>query len=71
MINAVFRFAWDDTGVVIEGRDSLIGELSRDAKTCGAGNDNEHLNAPQGLACDATGRLYIADFGNNRISIWH
>jgi len=67
--NAVFRFGWDETGVVVEGRDSLLGELSRDAKTCGAGSDNEHLNAPQGLACDSAGRLYVADFGNNRIQV--
>ncbi|OAI48989.1 hypothetical protein AYO44_00890 [Planctomycetaceae bacterium SCGC AG-212-F19] len=68
--NAVFRFGWDETGVVVEGRDSFTGELSRDAKTCGAGNDNEHLNAPQGLACDAAGRLYVADCGNNRIQVF-
>jgi hypothetical protein len=69
--NAVFRFGWDETGVVIDERNpvSLVGEVSRD-KTAGAGNDNEHLSAPQGLACDATGRLYVADFGNNRIQVF-
>ena len=25
------------------------------------------LNSPQGLAVDATGDLYIADFGNDRV----
>jgi hypothetical protein len=68
--NAVYRFPWDETGVVIAGRDSLIGEVSRNAKTAGTGNDNEHLNGPQGLACDSAGRLYVADFGNNRIQVF-
>ncbi len=67
--NAVFRFAWDDTGVVVEGRDSFHGEVSRDPKKAGADNDNQHLNAPQGLACDSAGRLYVADHGNNRIQV--
>jgi hypothetical protein len=56
--------------VVVEGRDSLVGEVSRDAKVFGAGSDNEHLNAPQGLACDSAGRLYVADHGNNRIQVF-
>lgn len=68
--NAVFRFAWDEQGVVIEGRDSFLGEVSRDAKTCGAGSDNEHFDAPQGLACDAAGRLYVADHNNHRLQVF-
>lgn len=68
--NAVFRFGWDDTGVVVQGKDALVGEVSRDAKVCGAGSDNEHLNNPQGLACDSRGRLYVADHGNNRIQVF-
>ncbi|OAI49023.1 hypothetical protein AYO44_01070 [Planctomycetaceae bacterium SCGC AG-212-F19] len=68
--NAVFRFAWDAQGVVVEGKDSFIGEVSRDAKKAGADTDNDHLNGPQGLACDTAGRLYVADFGNNRIQVF-
>jgi DNA-binding beta-propeller fold protein YncE len=68
--NAVFRFAWDATGVVVEGKDSFVGEASRDPKAAGAGSDNEHFDAPQGLACDAAGRLYVADFGNDRIQVF-
>ena len=67
--NAVFRFGWDDTGVVVEGKDAFHGEVSRDPKKAGADNDNLHLNAPQGLACDSAGRLYVADHGNNRIQV--
>src|SRR5262249_52449127 len=67
--NAVYRFAWDAKGPVIDGKDSFFGEVSREPKTAGADRDNDHLNGPQGLACDAAGRLYIADFGNNRIQV--
>ncbi len=68
--NAVYRFAWDDKGPVIDGRDAFVGEASRDAKICGAGSDKEHLDTPQGLACDPTGRLYVADYGNNRVQVF-
>jgi hypothetical protein len=34
------------------------------------GNDNESLNAPCGLACDAEGRVYVADYANSRIQIF-
>ncbi|MBL8796526.1 MAG: SMP-30/gluconolactonase/LRE family protein [Planctomycetia bacterium] len=68
--NAVFRFAWEETGLVVEGKDSFVGEVSRDAKVAGAGDDNNHLSLPQGLACDAVGRLYVADLGNHRIQVF-
>ncbi len=68
--NAVFRFAWDDKGPVIDGRDCFVGEASRDPKAAGAGNDKDHFGNPQGLACDASGRLYVADFGNHRIQVF-
>jgi len=32
-----------------------------------SGNDNSHLNRPEGLAIDSAGNLYIADAFNNRI----
>ncbi|OAI48998.1 hypothetical protein AYO44_00935 [Planctomycetaceae bacterium SCGC AG-212-F19] len=68
--NAVYRFAWDARGPVIDGQDAHIGEVSRDMKKAGADNDNTHLNGPQGLACDAAGRLHVADFGNHRIQVF-
>jgi hypothetical protein len=68
--NAVFRFGWDEQGLVVETKDSFVGEASRDPKVAGAGSDNDHLDAPQGLACDASGRLYIADFNNHRIQVF-
>ena len=68
--NAVFKFAWSDTGVVVEGRDAFAGEVCRDPKKAGADKDNQHFDAPQGLACDSAGRLYVADHNNNRIQVF-
>jgi hypothetical protein len=35
-----------------------------------AGNDSTHLNYPRGIAVDATGRIYVADKGNNRVAVF-
>ena len=43
--HAVFRFGWDETGVVVEGCDSLIGEVSHSVKTCGAGKRPPNIRA--------------------------
>jgi len=34
------------------------------------GEDNKHFNEPRGVACDAAGNLYVADWGNNRIQVF-
>ncbi len=34
------------------------------------GADNGHFNDPRGLATDAAGRLYICDYGNDRIQVF-
>jgi hypothetical protein len=34
------------------------------------GSDNEHLNNPLGVDCDAQGRIYIADGRNNRVQVY-
>ena len=34
------------------------------------GEDNNHLNNPRGIDCDAENRLYVADAMNNRIQIF-
>jgi tripartite motif-containing protein 71 len=35
-----------------------------------AGSGNGQFSSPRGLAVNATGTLYIADTGNNRIQEW-
>ncbi|MFC1672292.1 hypothetical protein ACFL01_04070, partial [Planctomycetota bacterium] len=35
-----------------------------------SGSDNEHFQDAAGLDCDATGRIYVCDRGNNRIQIY-
>jgi hypothetical protein len=49
----------------------FFGKMTRRGKSISfePGNDNESLNSPQGLACDAQGRVYVADGYNNRIQI--
>ena len=34
------------------------------------GSDNAHLNNVRGIDCDAKGRVYVADLGNNRIQVF-
>jgi len=36
----------------------------------GFGDDNEHFAIPNSVACDAKGRVYVADYLNNRIQIF-
>jgi hypothetical protein len=35
-----------------------------------SGSDADHFNMPADVACDSNGRIYVADFGNNRIQIF-
>ena len=34
------------------------------------GKDNSHFDQPRGVACDAAGRVYVADYGNDRIQVF-
>ena len=34
------------------------------------GTDNTHFSHPMGIACDAEGRVYVADTGNDRIQVY-
>ncbi|MCX7590272.1 MAG: hypothetical protein N2255_01450, partial [Kiritimatiellae bacterium] len=35
-----------------------------------SGSDDRHFNMPADVACDASGRLYVADLGNHRIQVF-
>lgn len=62
--HAVFRMAWDDKGPLDTRTNVFIGEAVK------ADSDNDHLDFPEGVACDSQGRIYISDFGNNRIQVF-
>ncbi|MBA4387330.1 MAG: hypothetical protein C0404_05070, partial [Verrucomicrobia bacterium] len=42
----------------------LVGEPEK------PGSDNAHFQRPTGLDCDSQGRIYVCDFGNNRIQVF-
>jgi len=35
------------------------------------GQDNEHFRVPTSVACDAKGRVYVSDYLNDRIQVYH
>ncbi len=35
------------------------------------GSDNSHFAAPEGIATNSTGRLFVADYGNNRVQVFN
>lgn len=41
-----------------------------DMKPDGDGTDNAHFAVPNSVACDSKGRVYVADFLNNRVQIF-
>ncbi len=47
-----------------EGGKAFVGKAGK------PGSDNAHLNNPTGLDCDAAGRLYVADYSNNRVQVF-
>ncbi|MCX7591270.1 MAG: hypothetical protein N2255_06535 [Kiritimatiellae bacterium] len=60
--HCIFRLAWDeDFGSGMEA--GWFGEQNR------PGSDARHLNGPEGLAVDVTGRIYVCDRGNNRVVV--
>jgi hypothetical protein len=40
------------------------------AGAVGPGSDDKHFNMPADIACDSTGRVYIADCGNGRVQVF-
>jgi hypothetical protein len=58
--HVVYRLAWEDEGPA----KPFIGELNT------PGDDQSHFNAPRGIATDAAGRIYVCDWGNNRVAVF-
>jgi hypothetical protein len=63
--HAVYRLAWHEKGPISQ---PFLGE--ENSPEHARGSDNRHFNLPCGLACDAKGRLYVSDFGNDRIQVF-
>lgn len=51
-----------------QNADVVIGQ--QDFTSSSAGNTTNRFNSPRGIAVDTSDRLYVADAGNNRISIF-
>ena len=51
-------------------KESAAEVFAGDMKPDGDGTDNAHFAVPNSVACDAKGRVYVADFLNNRIQIY-
>lgn len=62
--HAVFRMAWDDKGPLDVRNNVFIGEAVK------ADRDNDHLDHPEGVACDSQGRVYVSDSGNDRVQVF-
>jgi len=58
----VLRIPFEGDG----GPHMFVGSL----KTAEEGNDNGHFSVPTSVACDAKGRVYVADYMNDRIQVY-
>ena len=74
--NAVWRVPWERSGGnPVFSLDPHIGEKPfvgtiAGGKVPSIGKDNDQFYAPEGLACDAQGRLYVCDGKNNRLQVF-
>jgi uncharacterized protein (TIGR03437 family) len=73
--NRVLYFRFTSNGTFTAGSDNGIPASKvygqQDFFGTGTGNSNTQLNQPHHIAADSSGRLYVADTGNNRILIFH
>jgi len=63
-LQAVTRMAVDGT----EPPQPFMGVMKADA--AGAGNDNQHFDVPRCVTTDREGRLYVADYLNQRVQVF-
>ncbi|HUT33171.1 MAG TPA: hypothetical protein VNE39_06820 [Planctomycetota bacterium] len=60
--HAVFRMEWDAKGPL--PKRAFLGEADS------PDSDSGHLKFPEGVACDSQGRIYVSDYGNDRIQVF-
>lgn len=61
---AVLRLRYDDD----EARPEVFaGKMTLEDH----GNDNDHFTVPSSVSCDAQGRVYVADFMNDRVQVFN
>ena len=65
-LHGVVRVALGKAGAEPE----LFAGLLRSGKQRGHGSDDAHFTMPASVACDAKGRVYVADWGNDRIQVF-
>ncbi|HUT33634.1 MAG TPA: hypothetical protein VNE39_09155 [Planctomycetota bacterium] len=74
--NAVWRVPWDRSGGgAVFDRDPHVGDKPFVGTIAGGqvssvGKDSDQFYAPEGLACDAQGRLYVCDSRNDRVQVY-
>jgi uncharacterized protein (TIGR03437 family) len=74
-LNRVLYFKFSSNGTFTAGSDNgraaskVFGQ--QDFFGLGSGSSSTQLNGPHHIAADSSGRLYVADTGNNRILIFH
>lgn len=66
----VMRYALDGEGPAEIFFGKTAAGPKKKAAEAAPGSDNDSLNNPAGIACDAQGRVYVADTFNNRLQIF-
>ncbi len=68
--NRVLLFRKPEGGDFTSGMDASAVIGQPDFTTAAPGTADNRFNNPRGIAVDTSGRLYVADVGNNRVSIF-
>lgn len=68
--NRVLLFRKPEGGDFTNGMEASAVIGQPDFITAGTGTAENRFNNPRGIAVDTSGRLYVADVGNNRVSVF-
>jgi len=69
-LNRVLLFRKPEGGDFTNGMAATAVFGQPDFLTSSTGSDRTRLNSPRGIATDTSDRLYVADTGNNRVSVF-